>query len=215
VTKVRLTRFYLARTPVTNLQYEAFDPSHRSKRAPWADDLHPVVYVTHTDAVRFCQWLSQKEGRKYRLPTEAEWEYAARGTDQRIFPWGDDPRLPEVCNFADARSTFAWSDRQLDSGFAETSPVGKFPRGASPFGMLDMAGNVYEWVHDYFDAYKGGTQTNPKGPPNGANRVYRGGSWRTRIVACRATARAFNSPSYQFNDLGFRIAADCPLPAAS
>ncbi len=81
--------FYMARFPVTNKQYEAFDPRHVIRRATWADETHPVVYVSSKDAIAFCEWLSKREGRKYRLPTEAEWEYAARGTDNRIFPWGD------------------------------------------------------------------------------------------------------------------------------
>jgi len=213
VTQVKQTRFYLARTLITNAQYEQFDPAHKAKRAPWADDHHPVVYVSHGDAVKFCQWLGKKENRKYRLPTEAEWELAARGTDGRPYPWGEDPTLEMACNFADARSKFAWSDRHLDCGYAQSSPVGAFPRGASPFGILDMAGNVHEWVNDYFDNYKGGIQKNPKGPNGGTKRVYRGGSWRTRILACRTTARAFNSADYQFNDLGFRVACDCPPPA--
>ncbi len=212
LTRVILSRYYLARLPVTNAQYEKFDPAHRTKRAPWAGDDHPVVYVTYSDAVKFCQWLSKQENRRFRLPTEAEWEFAARGLESRIFPWGDHPDNPMVCNFADAKSNFPWSDRNFDCGFSQTSPVGAFPRGASPFGMLDMAGNVFEWVHDYFDAYKGGTQKNPKGPPSGSKRSCRGGSWRTRITACRTSARAFNTPDYQFNDLGFRVACDCPAP---
>jgi len=209
LSNVKLTRYYFSRLPITNAQYEQFDPSHKSKRAPWADDEHPVVYVSHQDAVKFCQWLSKQEKRRYRLPTEAEWEFAARGEDGRMFPWGNDPSLDLVCNFADAQSSFAWSDRRFDCGFAQTSPVGSFPRGASPFGPLDMAGNINEWVHDYFDTYKGGDQRNPKGPNGGTRRVYRGGSWRTRLTSCRTTARAFNTPDYQFNDLGFRIACDC------
>jgi formylglycine-generating enzyme required for sulfatase activity len=201
--------FYMARFPVTNRQYEKFDPRHALRRAPWADDHHPVIYVSSKDAIAFCEWLSKREGRKYRLPTEAEWEYAARGTDNRIFPWGDRLDSGQLANFADKRTTFPWSDPQIDDGYAETAPVGKYPRGASPFGIEDLAGNVNEWCLDYFDFYRGQARVNPKGPANGSKRVYRGGSWRSRATSLRASARAFNTVEYVANDLGFRVVCEC------
>ena len=88
VAKVLVSRFHISRFPVTNEEYEKFDPGHRIKRAPWADDSHPVIYVSRFDAMNFCKWLSDRERRKYRLPTEAEWEYAARGIAGRLYPWG-------------------------------------------------------------------------------------------------------------------------------
>ena len=197
--------FYMARFPVTNAQYEEFDPSHVNRRAPWADDLHPVVYVNSKDAIAFCEWLSAREGRKYRLPTEAEWEYAARGTDSRIFPWGPKLDAGHLANFADSRTNFAWRDPRIDDGWAETSPVGMYPRGASPFGIEDLAGNVFEWCLDFFDKYRTHNRVNPKGPLGGSKRNYRGGSWKSRAGTLRASARAYNVPEYLSNDVGFRI----------
>jgi formylglycine-generating enzyme required for sulfatase activity len=209
ITPTTINCFYMARFAVTNAQYEKFDPAHASKRAPWADGSHPVVYVTSRDAERFCQWLSQREGRKYRLPTEAEWEYAARGTDGLVYPWG--PRLESgiVANFADRRSSFAWSEPGIDDGYAETSPVGSYPRGASPFGIEELSGNVFEWCLDFFEAYRGKPRTNPRGPTSGTQRVYRGGSWKSRAASLRASARHFNNPDYVSNDVGFRVVCEC------
>jgi len=206
---VSVSRFYLSRFPVTNEQYEEFDPSHKRKRAPGAGNRHPVVYVSSVEAIRFCQWLSSRERRKYRLPTEAEWEYAAKGDDGREFPWGNYARRGDLANFADKNTVFAWSDQEIDDGFAESSPVGSFPRGASPFGIEDMAGNVWEWCLDYFEQYKPVPKVDPRGPGTGAKRVYRGGSWKSRFASLRTTARSANAPSYSCNDLGFRIICEC------
>lgn len=209
LTRVTLSRFYLSKHPITNAQYEQFDPAHARRRAPGTSGRHPVVYVSSLDAVKFCQWLSTREHKKYRLPTEAEWEYAARGTDARRYPWGNYDRRGDVANFADKNTVFAWSDREIDDGYAETSPVGAFPRGASPFGMEDMAGNVWEWCVDYYEPYRGVPRVNPRGPSCGPKRVYRGGSWKSRFSSLRATARGANIPSYSCNDLGFRVACEC------
>ncbi|MEO7933728.1 MAG: SUMF1/EgtB/PvdO family nonheme iron enzyme [Chthoniobacterales bacterium] len=208
--KVTVSRFYMSRHPATCAVYEQFSPAHRSNRIPLAGDNHPVLYVSSADAIKFCQWLSQKERRKYRLPTEAEWEYAARGTDNRIYPWGDHLNNPGALgNFADANTKFSWSDMEVNDGFAETSPVGQYPRGASAFGIEDMAGNVWEWCNDYFENYKPNDRINPKGPMNGTKRVYRGGSWKSRFSSLRATSRNSNTVDYRCNDLGFRIVCEC------
>ena len=126
-----------------------------------------MVYVSSLEAAKFCQWLSARERRRYRLPTEAEWEYAARGTDGRKYPWGNQEGRGDLANFADRNTIFAWSDREIDDGFAESSPVGAFPLGASPFGMEDMAGNVWEWCLDFVEAYRGTPKINPRGPSAG------------------------------------------------
>lgn len=209
VTPVTLTRFYLSRHPITNAQYEMFDPSHARKRAPGAGPTHPAVYVSSTEAIKFCQWLSSRERRPYRLPSEAEWEYAARGSDGRLYPWGNQENRGDLANFADRNTVFAWSDREIDDGFPESSPVGAFPVGASPFGMEDMAGNVWEWCGDFLEAYRGTPKTNPRGAKNGPKRVYRGGSWKSRFQSLRTTTRGANAPTYSCNDLGFRIVCDC------
>ncbi len=211
ITPVTVSRFYLSRYPITNAQYEMFDPSHARKRAPGAGDEHPVVYVSSTEATKFCQWLGGREKRRFRLPTEAEWEYAARGPDGRKYPWGNQEGRGDLGNFADRNTSFAWSDRSIDDGFPESSPVGSFPRGASPFGVEDMAGNVWEWCLDFFEAYRGAPKTNPRGPISGAKRVYRGGSWKSRFNSLRATTRGSNVPNYTCNDLGFRILCECEL----
>ena len=209
VTQVTQTCFYIARYPITNWLYEKFDSAHASKRGLKARDDHPVVYVTSTDAINFCQWLSTREGKKYRLPTEAEWEYAARGIDGRSYPWGEDLERGDLANLADRNTNFAWRDLTIDDGYAETSPVNAYPRGISPFGAEDMAGNVWEWCLDYYEAYKGKDVKNRRGPSAGNNRIYRGGSWKSRAASLRTTARGFNTPDYLANDLGFRIVCEC------
>ncbi|TMP92171.1 MAG: formylglycine-generating enzyme family protein, partial [Verrucomicrobia bacterium] len=111
--------------------------------------------------------------------------------------------------FADKNTSFAWSDRQIDDGYAESAPVGSFPRGASPFGIEDMAGNVWEWCSDFFEQYKPAPKADPHGPPSGAKRVYRGGSWKSRFASLQTTARSANVPNFSCNDLGFRIVCEC------
>lgn len=210
LTPVKLNDFYIAVYPITNAQYEQFDPAHRQKRMLTAGHDHPVVYVSSIEAVKFCQWLGQKDGRKYRLPTEAEWEYAARGNDRRKYPWGDHDHRSDLANFADASTGFAWRDTIINDGYPETSPLGAFPRGVSPFGIEEMAGNVWEWCLDFYAPLPGTAKLNPRGPGAGSKRVYRGGSWKSRFSNLRTTARGSNAPSYACNDLGFRIVCEIP-----
>ena len=208
--RTNISCFFLSRFSVTNAQFEMFDPSHRARRAPWADDDHPVVYVSSIEAMKFCEWLSSRERKKYRLPTESEWEYAARGTDGRTFPWGEKLNRGDLANFADANTNFAWRDAAINDGFSETSPVGSYPRGASPFGIEDMAGNVWEWCLDFFEPYKGKERTNPRSLSSASGRrIYRGGSWKSRATSLRAATRNFNVPQYSANDVGFRIVCEC------
>ncbi len=208
-TRVSLSRYFLSRHPVTNAEYEKFDPAHKVRRGSWADDRHPVIYVSYLDATKFCQWLSGKERKRFRLPTEAEWEWAAKGADASTYPWGEQTGLGTLANFADANTTFPWRDTQVNDGYAETSPVGNYLGGVSPFGMDDLAGNVWEWCLDFYDAYKGGEKNNPRGPQHGSQRVYRGGSWKSRFASLKTTARGYNLPTYASNDVGFRIVCEC------
>lgn len=209
LTRLTLSKYYLSRHLITNAEYEVFDPSHARKRPPGSGDKHPVVYVSSLDAIKFCQWLSTRERKKYRLPSEAEWEYAARGRDGRKYPWGNYEGRGDLANFADKNTVFPWSERDINDGFPESSPVGAFPIGVSPFGISDMAGNVWEWCLDFFEPYRGAPRINPRGPTCGAKRVYRGGSWKSRFHSLRTTARGSNVPGFSCNDLGFRIAAEC------
>ncbi len=209
LTPVTLGCFFMSKHPITNEQFEKFDPAHRTRRATWADDRHPAVFLSSRDAEKFCQWLTLRDGRKYRLPSEAEWEYAARGSDSRIFPWGGRLDAGHYANFADRRTTFPWRDTRIDDGYAESSPVDAFPRGASPFGIEDMAGNVSEWCLDFFEPYKGKERINRRGPTQGLKRVLRGGNWKSRANSLRASARHFDTPDYSGNDVGFRVVCEC------
>ncbi len=180
-----------------------------------AGDDHPVVYVSSFEAVNFCQWLEKQDGRKYRLPTEAEWEYAARGTDGRKYPWGNDDGRGDVANFADASTTLSWRHPLLNDGYAESSPVGAFPAGASFFGIEGMAGNVWEWCLEFLQPLSGRPKRNPRGAAVGSQRVCRGGSWKSRFSSLRTTARSSNAPNHSSNDLGFRIVCEvAPTPTA-
>ena len=175
------------------------------------DDGHPVVCVSWNDATAFCEWLSGKENRRYRLPTEAEWEYACRAGSDAAYCWGDDPDDGRGwCNGADQTAkgqfpgltVFTWAD-----GYVFTAPVGKFKKNA--FGLFDMHGNVWEWCHDRYGDYPGGDATNPTGPANGASRVVRGGSWYGSPGYCRSANRYRIAPDYRRDFLtGFRLALD-------
>lgn len=157
---------------------------------------HPVIGVSWYEAVAYCNWLTRtdSQGRIYRLPTEAEWEKAARGTDRRAYPWEGD------FDSAKANTT--------ESGIGRTSAVGLFPRGASPCGALDMSGNVWEWCADWFglDYYKNSLQKNPKGPSSGEYRVLRGGSFNLRADDARCAIRYRIQPGSRYNNFGFRVA---------
>lgn len=174
------------------------------------DDNHPVVNVTWNDAVAFCQWLSRKEQQAYRLPTEAEWEYACRAGSQTLFQHGDDPEgLALVGNVADGTGKATLSNLNAISakdGYVFTSPAGRFK--ANAFGLYDMHGSVWQWCSDWFDSgyYQQSPPADPQGPATGLHRVYRGGSWRMAAWLCRSAYRGRNEPSYRDFNLGFRVA---------
>lgn len=176
-----------------------------------ADD-HPVVCVSWNDAKAFCRWLNEKEGRHYRLPSEAEWEYACRAGTQTIFPWGNDADAGQGwANCADLMAkaqfvnldTFNWSD-----GWAYTSPVGVFRPNA--WGLYDMIGNVWEWCQDGCGEYPAADVVDPLGPDYGTSRMVRGGSWSYGPRGSRIASRAPLAPEHGNDCVGFRVVVDEP-----
>lgn len=156
---------------------------------------HPINCVTWFNAETYCTW------RNKRLPTEAEWEKAARGTNGATFPWGDDT--------ADCDRAIMHDGTQSGCGRESTWPVGSRPKGASPYGLQDMAGNVWEWVNDWYEAgYPVGAVEEPGGPATGSERVIRSGSWDDlwAAKAMRTMARSSNAPDTSGGHLGFRCA---------
>ncbi len=177
-------------------------------------DDHPVVNVSWNDAVAFCQWLSRKEKIAYRLPTEAEWEYACRAGSTSLYFFGDDAEgLATAANVADAtaREKFSsWSGISGHDAHVFTAPVGSFQPNA--FGLFDMHGNAWEWCRDWFGEsyYAKSPEKDPTGPPTGTVRVFRGGSWYDAASLCRSAFRYWDVPTYRDYFLGFRVAADLP-----
>jgi len=203
VHKVTIARpFRMAATEVTNTQYEQFDPSHRRLRGKLgfsnADD-EAVVFVSWNDAVRFCQWLSEKEGKPYRLPTEAEWEYACRAGTATPYRTGE--TLPKAFH-KNARLSW-YPGRYEKEGHVVPLTVAKTPPNA--WGLYDMHGNVEEWCHDWYGPYVEGDQTDPVGRADGNFRVTRGGSHSTTLEYLRSANRAGTLPEDRTWVLGFRV----------
>jgi formylglycine-generating enzyme required for sulfatase activity len=178
------------------------------------EDSHPVVCVSWNDALVYCIWLSAKKGVNFKLPTEAQWEKAARGTEKLQYPWENTVLSGEKANFADKqvwlKEKFIWANKDIDDGYAYTAPVGSYPAGISPYGLLDMAGNVWEWCYDWYDEkyYKSSPNKNPKGPKSATSRVVRGGSWFSDAWYLICASRSCGRPSVRVNDVGFRICKD-------
>ena len=194
---VYVDAFWIDQTEVTNMQYKLCvdericalptDPT-RIDEVAYAN--HPVVYVSWENARTYCEWAGR------RLPTEAEWEKTARGTDGRTYPWGDQGDC-ECANFWDCPE------------FETTSPVGFYgEKGISPYGAYDMAGNVWEWVSDWYDAqyYQEAPRRNPTGPTSGIYHVWRGGSWNCNQTSARSAGRGNYNPDYWRDLIGFRCA---------
>ncbi|MGD0542877.1 MAG: formylglycine-generating enzyme family protein [Candidatus Acidiferrales bacterium] len=214
VHRVWVDTFELGACQVTNAEYGQFLSATRHRKTlhwddpNFSDPLQPVVATSWFDALEYCAWLSRMTQRKFRLPTEAEWEYAARGgLEQKLFPWGDEP--PEsLANYA-----MRWKTGPESVGRAETNG----------YGLCDISANVHEWCADWFDAdyYRVSPERNPKGPTgpsdsasSGAKRVAparrasRGGSWRHFTKVSRCAARSSIPPEFQYADYGFRVACD-------
>ncbi len=201
VHRVQLDGFWLGKHQVTNAQYRAFcDATGRAfpAKSDQGDD-HPVVWVNYHDAQAYC------EHHALGLPTEAQWEYAARGPENRVYPWGDEWAPENLC----------WLRKKGPGG--KTFPVGSFPAGASWCGALDMAGNVWEWCADWYSAtyYQFSPELNPRGPESGAARVSRGGSWYYLSDDCRGADRADSGPSCSVSHCGFRCAIAVPAGSAA
>jgi formylglycine-generating enzyme required for sulfatase activity len=217
--EVRLSGYCVDRTEVTAEAYGACVASGRCEEADTGGyctrgvagkEQHPVNCVDWEQARGYCEWAGK------RLPTEAEWEYAARGTDGRTYPWGEEAPGPGRLNAcgAECRAMLekagmsGWAVMyEGDDGWGGTAPVGSFPADASPYGVLDMAGNVSEWVADWYGEYPAGEAENPTGPSSGEFRAYRGGGWNSVVAGfVRAAYRSGGGRSYGFVGLGFRCA---------
>jgi len=195
--EVDVPAFEIDKFEVTNADFAQFveatdyqtDAEKTGLSRTWRDaaegkDNHPVVYASWNDATAYCKWVGK------RLPTEAEWEKAARGSDERLYPWGIEYDPNKV--------------NGQDSGIRGTTAVGSFADGASPYGVLDMAGNVWEWTADWYEAYPGSSYQSPYYGEQ--FRVVRGGGWFETADFLRTTTRNATSDTAANDDLGFRCA---------
>ncbi len=213
IRQVQVDTFWIDETEVTVAAYEACvddgpcTAPGTGGNCNWAmggpvagRENHPVNCVDWFQAEAYCGWV---DGGTKRLPTEAEWEKAARGTDGRVYPWGDGPA--PSCDYV------VMSEGGSGCGAGLTWPVGEKPMGDSPYGAKDMAGNVWGWVADWYGDYDGGETDNPQGPESGEFRVLRGGSWSSSIANnFRAQDRSSSNPSYVVGFVGFRCARTPP-----
>ncbi len=213
--RVQLSEFWMGETEVTNAQFCAFlnaKGNQTESGETWLDiddsdclieksgsrfvpksgyAHHPVIEVSWYGASAYCKWLTRKSSRKYRLPTEAEWEYAARGGKN-----GE----PTKYAGSDKIDAVAWYSGNSDG---KTHPVKT--KAPNELGLYDMSGNVWEWCQDRYGDYSSSSQRNPKGAGSGSYRVFRGGSWRSYARYCRLSFRGRNTPTYRGNGLGFRL----------
>jgi len=218
---VTLSSYWIDQTEVTNRQYQRCVEVGGCQPP---EDLHsmagetyfgeprfgdyPVIWVGWDQADAYCSWAGG------RLPTEAEWEYAARGPQGRLFPWGD-AFDPARLNYCDCRCPLGPNDPLHDDGYAETSPVGSYPSGISWCGALDMAGNVREWVSDWYGPYLEAAVDNPAGPLTGDSKIPRGGSWLDLADNLRSTNRGGNALDYSRHKVGFRCAVAASAPSST
>ncbi|HMU30725.1 MAG: formylglycine-generating enzyme family protein [Nitrospira sp.] len=203
VHRVLVKAFYLETHEVTVARYAAFlmsqkaDPPFKWNEATsGAHESKPVAGVNWYDARDYCRWIGR------RLPTEAEWELAARGTEGRMYPWGDAQPTRSHANAGHTK----WH------GYDTLTNVGQFELGKTPNGVYDLAGNLWEWVADWYDAtyYQFSQRENPSGPSAGPLRALRGGAWNNDAKTIRSANRAGYAPDARRNDVGFRCAKDAP-----
>ncbi|MEI6181470.1 MAG: SUMF1/EgtB/PvdO family nonheme iron enzyme, partial [Chloroflexales bacterium] len=214
-----LPDYWIGKTPITNAQFRPFvegdgytnqaywdavgwqwrTGQNRTQPSYWNDatfngEQQPVVGVTWYEAMAYARWLSTKTGLHFSLPTEAEWEYAARGSKGLIYPWGN-----------------TWDAKRANSsvsGIGKTTPVGRYPNGASPYGALDMVGNVWEWTRSIYTAYPYNATDGRENlsDPAGKRFTLRGGSWNSASLYLRAAYRVYLTPAYDAPDVGLRLA---------
>jgi serine/threonine-protein kinase len=216
---VTLDAYWIDQTEVTNAQYHLFvdatgypapalcEPADSTFADAGLAD-HPVVCVSWDDAQAYCAWVGG------RLPTEAEWEKAARGTDERTYPWGNSFD-GSLANYCDNTCELSQRDTGFNDGYVRTAPVGSYPAGASPYGALDMAGNVWEWVSDWYNFYyyAKSPQLNPGGHNIGDYRVLRGGAWSGFPTNARSAFRGWLAPDMGDRAIGFRcVVISIPAP---
>ncbi len=238
VHQVKVAAFAMGKTEVTRGQFAEFIKRTRyntgdkcwtlvgrkfelrsgSWREPgyFQTDKHPVACINWNDANAYAEWLSRKTGKHYRLPTEAEWEYSARGQSSTARYWGDNP--DKACRFANAAdktlqatilSPTSWLIHNCTDGYAYTAPVGRFK--ANAFGLYDMLGNVWEWTEDsYHDSYKGAPNDGSAWQGDDEKRVIRGGSWYDAPSYVRADGRDKAPPASRYSNFGFRLVRTLP-----
>jgi sulfatase modifying factor 1 len=196
--RVWVDRFAIARDATTNRLYSAYlDATSRQAPPGWNDGRfnhpdQPVTSVSWMDAVYYCEWLAATTAKPYRLPTEAEWERAARGgMESKLYTWGDE--LPQD------------QPHYSELWLSGPEPVGRRPPNG--FGLYDISENVHEWCSDWYDEdyYQRSPERNPKGPASGNRRSSRGGSWRHQIKITRVAARSSIPPEFRYSDYGFRV----------
>lgn len=206
--EVTVDSYWIDQTEVTNRQYDlcvqagACEEAKCPEEVEGGDD-HPVVCVTWFQGAAYCEWAGG------RLPTEAEWAYAARGTTRWRYPWGDEFN-GNLLNYCDSNCTLPKRDENFDDGYATTAPVGSYPEGVSWVGALDMAGNVWEMTGDWYGDYPSEAQVNPTGPESGNRRIFRGGSWRASPDHLRSALRTYSTPDRSSNHAGFRCVQSAP-----
>jgi len=229
---VHLKSYWIMQTEVTNAQYAQFiDADGYTKQEYWSpagwswredneitgpgkssqnSNLNgpnqPMIDIGHYEAEAYANWLSDTIGFDFSLPTEAEWEKAARGTEGHLYPWGNSWDASRF-NYCDENCTADGADKESDDGYRYSAPVGSYPAGSSPYGALDMAGNVWEWTADFYDGdyYARSPERNPTGAESGEMFVVRGGSWSKNPNISRAAYRGRIKTALRSNDVGFRV----------